>query len=141
MVEHGIDAYVADTMYRKCDPRFKDAERHVPRKSDAPFSKPKKEPTHFQNSDFKLADGHSIASARPANGCTAVAPEKYMDRMKRKIDRRRPVERTKLRGSLFAAQRRRCAATALADESLGRSKLPIDMGVAGIDAIAHREIP
>lgn len=57
--EHGIDAYIADTMYRKRDPRFKDAERHVPRKPDAPFSKPKKEPTHFQNSDFQLADDHS----------------------------------------------------------------------------------
>jgi transposase len=59
LYENGIDAYVADTMYRKRDPRFKDAERHVPRKPDAPFSKPKKEPTHFQNSDFKLADDHS----------------------------------------------------------------------------------
>jgi transposase len=59
LYEHGIDAYVADTQYRKRDPRFKDAERHVPRKPDAPFSKPKKEPTHFQNTDFKLADDHS----------------------------------------------------------------------------------
>jgi hypothetical protein len=38
---------------------FKDAERHVPRKPDAPFAKPKKEPTHFQNSDFQLADDRS----------------------------------------------------------------------------------
>jgi len=59
LFDHGIDGYVANTMYRKRDPRFKDAERHVPRKPDAPFSKPKKAPAHFQNSDFKLADDHS----------------------------------------------------------------------------------
>lgn len=135
--EHGIDAYLADTMYRKRDPRFNDAERHVPRKPDAPFSKPKKPPTHFQNSDFKLADDHShcicpagkrmyrggtldgyqgflsIRFRAPKLACrhcplrtkclrhperTPVrqvafflgkatnAPDKYMDRMKRKID-------------------------------------------------------
>jgi len=59
LYENGIDAYVADTYYRKRDPRFKDAERHVPRKPDAPFSKPKKEKTVFSNKDFKLADDHS----------------------------------------------------------------------------------
>jgi len=59
LYENGIDAYVADTYYRKRDPRFKDAERHVPRRPDAPFAKPKKEPAHFQNTDFKLADDHS----------------------------------------------------------------------------------
>jgi transposase len=137
LYEHGIDAYIADTMYRKRDPRFKDAERHVPRKPDAPFAKPKKEPTHFQNSDFQLADDHShcicpagkrlyrggtlpdyqgLSSIRfraPKLACrhcplrakclrhperTPVrqvafflgkaqgAPEKYIDKMKRKID-------------------------------------------------------
>jgi transposase len=135
--EHGIDAYVPDTMYRKRDPKFNDAERHVPRKPGAPFSKPKNEPTHFQNSDFKLADDHShcicpagkrmyrggtldgykgllsIRFRAPKLACrhcplrakclrhperTPVrqvafflgkatnAPDKYMDRMKRKID-------------------------------------------------------
>jgi transposase len=59
LYEHGIDAYVADTYYRKRDPRFKDAERHVPRKPDAPFAKPKKEKTLFGNTDFRLADDHS----------------------------------------------------------------------------------
>lgn len=137
LYEHGIDAYIADTLYRKRDPRFKDAERHVPRKPDAPFSKPKKEPTHFQNSDFQLADDHShcicpagkrlykggtvdgyqgflqIRFRAPKLACrhcplrprclrhperTQVrqvafflgkaknAPEKYLDKMKRKID-------------------------------------------------------
>jgi len=137
LYEHDIDGYVADTMYRKRDPRFKGAERHVPRKPDAPFSKPRKEPTHFQNSDFKLAPDHShcicpagkrmykggtidgyqgflqIRFRAPKLACrhcplrakclrhpdrTPVrqvafflgkatnAPDKYMDRMKRKID-------------------------------------------------------
>jgi hypothetical protein len=109
----------------------------VPRKPDAPFSKPKKEPVHFQNSDFKVADDHShcicpagkrmyrggtlpnyqgLSSIRfraPKLACrhcplrarclrhpkrTPVrqvafflgkaigAPEKYLDKMKRKID-------------------------------------------------------
>jgi transposase len=59
LYENGIDAYVADTMYRKRDPRFKDAERHVPRKPDAPFAKPKKEKTLFTSADFKLSKDHS----------------------------------------------------------------------------------
>jgi transposase len=65
LYENGIDAYVADTRYRKRDPRFKDAERHVPRKPDAPFAKPKKEKLLFANTDFKLADdlSHCICPA------------------------------------------------------------------------------
>jgi hypothetical protein len=59
LFDNGIDAYVADNYYRKRDPRFKDAERHVPRKPDAPFAKPKKAKTLFQNTDFKLAEDHS----------------------------------------------------------------------------------
>jgi transposase len=66
LFENGIDAYVADTYYRKRDPRFKDAERHVPRRPDAPFAKPKKPPAQFQNTDFKLADDHSHCIC-PAN--------------------------------------------------------------------------
>jgi len=59
LFENGVDAYVADNLYRKRDPRFKDAERHVPRKPDAPFAKPKIATTHFANTDFQLADDHS----------------------------------------------------------------------------------
>lgn len=59
LFEHGVDAYVADNLYRKRDPRFKDAERHVPRRPDAPFAKPKKEKTLYANTDFHLADDHS----------------------------------------------------------------------------------
>jgi hypothetical protein len=85
LYEHGIDAYVADTMYRKRDLRFKDAERHVPRKPDAPFAKPKKAPTHFQNTDFKLAKdrSHCICPAgKRINRNTAHATVGDIDLMK-----------------------------------------------------------
>jgi len=59
LFEQGVDAYVADNLYRKRDPRFKDAERHVPRRPDAPFAKPKKEKTLYANTDFRLAADHS----------------------------------------------------------------------------------
>lgn len=55
LFENDIDAYVADTFYRKRDPRFATADRHKPTKPDAPFAKPKKPPTHFQNTDFQLS--------------------------------------------------------------------------------------
>jgi Transposase DDE domain len=54
LFENDIDAYVADTFYRKRDPRFATADRHKPTKPDAPFAKPKKPPAHFQNTDFQL---------------------------------------------------------------------------------------
>jgi transposase len=85
LYEHGIDAYVADTLYRKRDPRFKDAERHVPRKPDAPFSKPKKEKTLFTNTDFKLADDHShciCPAGKRINRNTAHATVGDIDLMK-----------------------------------------------------------
>jgi hypothetical protein len=73
LFENSIDAYVADNLYRKRDPRFKDAERHVPRKPDAPFSKPKKEKTHFANTDFQLTDdlSHCICPAGKKLYCCA----------------------------------------------------------------------
>jgi len=55
LFENDIDAYVADTFYRKRDPRFATADRHKPTKPDAPFAKPKKPPSHFQNTDFQLS--------------------------------------------------------------------------------------
>ena len=60
LFEQGVDAYVADNLYRKRDPRFKDAERHVPTRPDAPFAKPKRNPL-FQPKDFQLAQDHSHA--------------------------------------------------------------------------------
>jgi transposase len=59
LYERGIDAYVADTHYRKRDPRFATAERHKPTRPDEPFAKPKKGKTLFTNTDFKLANDRS----------------------------------------------------------------------------------
>jgi transposase len=58
LFENGIDAYLADTNFRKRDPRFKDAERHKPMREDEPFAKPKRE-LKFQPKDFQLAPDHS----------------------------------------------------------------------------------
>jgi transposase len=38
--ERGIDGYLADTMFRKRDPRFADAERHVPKRAAEPWARP-----------------------------------------------------------------------------------------------------
>ena len=59
LFDSGIDAYVADTYYRKRDPRFQTQERHKPTRPDAPFAKPKKEKTLFANTDFQLAEDRS----------------------------------------------------------------------------------
>jgi transposase len=134
--EHSVDAYVADTLYRKRDPRFQDATRHKPTREDEPFAKPKRE-LLFQPKDFQLAAdrSHAICPAGKRlyrngrechigdytamkyrgtlGGCgscplrakclrhpqrtrvrqvaffigrTPGKPEKYMDKMKRKID-------------------------------------------------------
>jgi transposase len=136
LFEHGIDAYVADNLYRQRDPRFKDAKRHKPTRESEPHAKPKQE-LKFQNTDFQLAEDHShcicpagkrmyrsskhknlrgfqaIGYRAPLTACrgcplrakciryperTAVrqvafffgrahgVPEKYMTKMKRKID-------------------------------------------------------
>jgi hypothetical protein len=60
LIDNGIDAYVADTNFRKRDPRFKDAERHKPTREDEPFAKPKRD-LKFQPKDFQLAPDHSHA--------------------------------------------------------------------------------
>ena len=60
LIGSGIDAYVADTNFRKRDPRFKDAERHKPTREDEPFAKSKRE-LKFQPKDFQLAEDHSHA--------------------------------------------------------------------------------
>jgi transposase len=60
LIDHGIDAYIADTNFRKRDPRFKDAERHKPTRPDEPFAKPKRD-LKFQPEDFQLAPDHSHA--------------------------------------------------------------------------------
>jgi transposase len=60
LIGNKIDAYVADTKFRKRDPRFKDAERHKPTREDEPFGKPKRD-VRFQPKDFQLAEDHSHA--------------------------------------------------------------------------------
>jgi transposase len=57
---NGIDAYVADTNFRKRDPRFTGAQRHKPTREDEPFAKPKRD-LKFQPKDFQLAADHSHA--------------------------------------------------------------------------------
>jgi transposase len=47
LFEAGIEGYVADTLFRKRDPRFMTAERHKPLKD-------KPEPKQFQPSDFRI---------------------------------------------------------------------------------------
>ena len=58
--EEQIDGYVADPMFRKRDPRFADADRHKPTRSDEPFAKPKRE-LLFQTKDFAIAPDRSHA--------------------------------------------------------------------------------
>lgn len=55
-----IDAYIADNLFRKRDPRFQSAKRHKPTREDEPFAKPKKD-RKFQPTDFQLAPDHSHA--------------------------------------------------------------------------------
>ncbi|HEU4604259.1 MAG TPA: transposase [Steroidobacteraceae bacterium] len=54
LIENGIDAYIADTMFRKRDPRFATAQRHKPTREDEPFAKPKKDGL-FRPEDFTPA--------------------------------------------------------------------------------------
>jgi transposase len=61
LAEHGIDAYIADTNFRKRDLRFQTVERHKPTREDEPFAKPKKEKKLFPPEDFQLAPDHSHA--------------------------------------------------------------------------------
>lgn len=132
-----INAYVADNLFRKRDPRFESAERHKPTREDEPFAKPNKDDTLFRPSDFQPATdlSHCICPAGQRlhrNGANVVIdgrigtkfrgskracgacplrskclrhpdrspyrqivffrgfvpgkPEKYLDKMKRKID-------------------------------------------------------
>lgn len=60
LFDNEVDAYVADTNFRKRDPRFADAERHKPTREDEPFAKPKRDLT-FRPKDFTLATDRSHA--------------------------------------------------------------------------------
>jgi transposase len=63
LFEHGIDGYLADNRFRKRDPRFADASRHVPKRRDEPWSRQPKGP--FKAADFRVAEdlSHAICPA------------------------------------------------------------------------------
>jgi hypothetical protein len=54
---HDIDGYVADTRFRKRDPRFATADRHRPTRPDAPWARPKPRGL-FTPKDFELDAEH-----------------------------------------------------------------------------------
>jgi transposase len=136
LIDHGIDGYVADMLFRKRDPRFASAERHKPTREDEPFAKPKKDGL-FRPKDFtpaadlshcicpagqrlhrnggnvtidgrvgtKFTGSHRSCGSCPLRskclrhpqrtpyrqvvffrGFSASRPEKFLDKMKRKID-------------------------------------------------------
>ena len=63
---NGIDGYVADTMFRKRDPRFATAERHKPLREPDPDRL-------FHPEDFQFDRQRAAALARRASGSTAAA--------------------------------------------------------------------
>lgn len=58
LAEQRIDGYIADSLFRKRDPRFKEADRYKPTSEWAPHAKPKKS-LLFQPKDFQLAKDRS----------------------------------------------------------------------------------
>jgi transposase len=63
LFEQGIDGYLADTLFRKRDPRFASAQRHVPKRKDEPWSRQPKGP--FKAAEFRVAEdlSHAICPA------------------------------------------------------------------------------
>lgn len=59
LFEHEIDAYVADNLFRKRDPRFASADRHKPTREDQPFAKSRKDDPLFRPQDFQPAADRS----------------------------------------------------------------------------------
>ena len=57
LFENGIDGYVADTQFRKRDPRFATATRHRPRRPDEPWARPTARGL-FTPKDFQLDQEH-----------------------------------------------------------------------------------
>lgn len=64
LFEQGIDGYLADNLFRKRDPRFATAERHVPRREAEPWARPKTRAL-YKAADFRIAEdlGHAICPA------------------------------------------------------------------------------
>ncbi|MGH6793003.1 MAG: transposase, partial [Methyloceanibacter sp.] len=64
LFEQGIDGYLADTLFRRRDPRFASAERHVPKRAAEPWAR-SKGPGLYKPSDFRVAEdlSHAICPA------------------------------------------------------------------------------
>jgi transposase len=64
LFEQRIDGYLADTLFRKRDPRFAGAERHVPEHAAEPWARPKGLGL-YKPADFRIAEdlSHAICPA------------------------------------------------------------------------------
>jgi hypothetical protein len=64
LFEQRIDGYLADTMFRKRDPRFASAERHVPKRLAEPWAR-RKTARLYKAADFRVAEdlSHAICPA------------------------------------------------------------------------------
>jgi transposase len=67
LCENAIDGYVADTRFRKRDPRFATAARHRPTRPEAPWARPKARGL-FTPKDFQLDPLHQFCIC-PAGKC------------------------------------------------------------------------
>jgi len=64
LFEQGIDGYLADNLFRKRDPRFASAARHMPKREDESWSR-RKARGLYTPADFRIAEdlGHAICPA------------------------------------------------------------------------------
>ncbi len=64
LFEQRIDGYLADTLFRKRDPRFAGAERHVPQRAAEPWARPKGRGL-YKAAEFRVAEdlSHAICPA------------------------------------------------------------------------------
>jgi transposase len=64
LFEHGIDGYLADNLFRKRDPRFATAARHVPQRDAEPWAR-RKTRGLYKSADFRVAEdlSHAICPA------------------------------------------------------------------------------
>ncbi|RPH58621.1 MAG: IS1182 family transposase [Acidobacteria bacterium] len=64
LFEQRIDGYLADTMFRKRDPRFACAERHVPKRAAEPWAR-RKTLGLYKAADFRVAEdlSHAVCPA------------------------------------------------------------------------------
>lgn len=64
LFEQGIDGYLADNLFRKRDPRFASAERHVPQRQAEPWAR-RQTRGLYKPADFRIAEdlSHAICPA------------------------------------------------------------------------------